>query len=122
MRQYPHARLIRWDASIVVAAWALLALSVTAIFLVGLFRKSDMAWAISALLVALGVAAMHFVLALIHKCPVCSKRPMVEGFTPLHPDSVSQARLSGWAGVAWNVYRHRRFICIHCGTAFACDK
>ena len=27
MRQYPHAKLIRWDASVVVATWALLAVA-----------------------------------------------------------------------------------------------
>lgn len=122
MRQYPHARLIRCDAFVVVVAWALLALAGGGVLLVGLFQPAAVQWAMWALYFALGVAALHVLLALIHKCPVCAKRPMIEGFAPVHPDSVSQSKLSGWAGVAWSVHRHRRFNCIHCGTAFTCDQ
>jgi hypothetical protein len=122
MRHYPHARLIRWDALVVVVAWALLAVSGGGVLLVGLLKPAALQWAMWALYVALGFSALHVLLAFIHKCPVCAKRPMIEGFTPVHPDSISQARLNGWAGVAWNVHRHRRFICIHCGTEFTCDR
>lgn len=122
MRQYPHARLIRWDALVVVSAWVLLAVAGAAVVLVGFIKPEAMHWAMLALYVGLAFAALHAVLAFFHKCPACAKRPMVEGFTPVHPDSVSQSKLNGWAGVAWSVYRHRRFICIHCGTAFTCEQ
>ena len=90
--------------------------------LVGLIKPAAMPWAIWVLYAGLGFAALHAVLAFIHKCPVCKKRPMVEGFTPVHPDSAPQSKLNGWAGVAWSVHRNRRFICIHCGTPFTCDQ
>lgn len=121
MRQYPHARLIRWDASVVVAAWALLAVGGAAAVLAGLIKPAAMHWAMLGLFGGVGFAALHAVLAFLHKCPVCAKRPMVQGLTPVHPDSVSQSTLDGWAGVAWNVHRNRRFTCIHCGTAFTCE-
>ena len=122
MRQYPRAKLIRWDASVVVATWALLAVAGAAVVLVGLIEPAAMQWAMLVLYVGLGFGALHVVIAFIHKCPVCAKRPMVEGFTPVHPDSVFQSKLSGWAGVAWNVHRNRRFVCIHCGTPFKCNQ
>jgi hypothetical protein len=121
MRQYPHARLIRWDAAIVVAAWAFLAAAGAGILL-GFIKSAAMQWAMLPLSVGLGFAAVHGVLAFFHKCPVCTKRPMVEGLAQVHPESASQSKLDGWAGVAWNVHRNRRFVCIHCGTPFTCDS
>jgi hypothetical protein len=122
MRQYPQAKLIRWDALVVVAAWVLIPVAGLAVVLAGLVKPAAVQWAMFVLYLGLGLAALHAVLAFIHKCPVCTKRPMVEGFAPVHPDSVSQSKLKGWAGVAWNVHRNRRFTCIHCGTAFTCER
>ena len=121
MHHYPHARLIRWDASVVVATWVLLIVAGAALLLVALVKPTAVQWAIWVLYAALGFGVLHVVLAFMHRCPVCTKRPMVQGFTPVHRDAALQSTLSGWAGVAWNVYRHRRFVCIHCGTPFTCD-
>ncbi|WP_156374676.1 hypothetical protein [Pseudorhodoferax sp. Leaf274] len=99
----------------------LLVVAGAAVLLAGLIQPAAMRWAMLVLYVALGFGALHAVLAFIHKCPMCAKRPMVEGFTQIHPDAVSQSKLRGWAGVAWNVHRNQRFVCIHCGTPFKCD-
>ena len=122
MRQYPHARLIRCDAAIVVAAWLLLPTSLAAFLVLALLSPGAVHWAYYGIYFALAVAALHILLALIHRCPVCSNRPMVEGFAPAHPASLPQSKLRGWAGVAWSVFRRRRFTCIHCGTEYTCEQ
>lgn len=100
MRQYPQARLIRWDAFIVVTAWLLLAAAGVAVVLIALVEPAAMEWAMAVLYLGISLTALHVVMAFIHKCPVCTKRPMIEGFTPVHPNAALQSKLKGWAGVA----------------------
>jgi hypothetical protein len=88
-----------------VAAWPSLFVSVIAVFKV-----------------FVAVALVHLVLAFTHKCPVCEKHPTVQGFKPVHPASVSQSKLSGWAGVVASVVRNSSFVCIHCGTEFTLNE
>jgi hypothetical protein len=115
---YPFASRIRADAYAVVAAWALMLLCAVLWLLGSVARlpvREALSYAFSAFLI---VAAIHVVLAFTHKCPVCSKHPTVQGFKPVHPDSVAQSRLTGWSGVVISVLRRRQLICIHCGTRF----
>jgi hypothetical protein len=121
-QRYPHATAIRWDAYSVVAAWALLAVCVLLVVLGVLVSQSFFYTVIPVFKVFVAVAAVRLGLAFTHKCPICGKRPTVQGFTPVHPASIAQSKLSGWAGVVARVVVGGPFVCIHCGTEFSLNE
>lgn len=118
MQQYPRARLLRLDALAAVAAWAFGLLALMALAMSWVLGPSFEVAAKGALGLFFVAAGAHVVLAFLHRCPVCGKHPTVQGLTPVHPDSVSQSRLSGWSGAIWNVFRRKQVVCIHCGSGF----
>ena len=115
---YPKSGVALLDARIVAATWAaLLALALSLLLFIVL---PTLAWPIVKIVgpAFILLAAAHVVFSLKHKCPVCSKRPKIQGFAPVHPGSKSQSALEGWGGVVMNILRRRKLVCIHCGTEF----
>ncbi len=55
-------------------------------------------------------------LAFLFRCPSCRRRLLVQGWSSLHP---SRKRLpfgvASWLAVAFDITRHRKFTCMHCG-------
>ncbi|MDZ7919718.1 hypothetical protein [Rhodoferax sp.] len=119
MRQiYPSTFAVRMDAYSVFVAWAL-AVACVILWALVVFLKLPFGCLLGfAGKAFLGAAAVHVALAFTHKCPVCGKRPTVQGFKPPHPDSQTQSKFTGWAGVVVSVVRRSEFTCIHCGTNF----
>ena len=122
MQTYPRSRLIRIDAWLAVFAWLLLL-----IFLAGVIvswtsfefqGKRVLVWALAVFFLAV-LARIPATLG--HKCPVCRKRPTVQGFAPIHDLARHEKGLDGWSRVVWNVFRNRPFRCIHCGEQFLAE-
>jgi H+/Cl- antiporter ClcA len=115
---YPQSRLAVTDARVVAATWALLA-AVAVASLAPFVFGAEVLVAIKVLFAAfLASAALHVLLALMHRCPSCTKHPTIQGFRPVHQNSVGQSAVQGWGGVVVSILRRRRFTCIHCGTEF----
>jgi hypothetical protein len=127
MQHFPEARLIRFDASLVIVARAVGAVALTLgavaavlVHFAPIWREELNYGVISVFLLYLALAVVHLVLALIERCPTCGKHPLVQGFAPVHPASVGQGKGNGWDGAVWSIVHRRRFTCIHCGTAYSC--
>jgi hypothetical protein len=60
--------------------------------------------------------AVAVVLAFRFRCPVCQQRLLVQGFRTLHPArKILFTGIGSWIAVAFDIARHREFICMHCG-------
>jgi len=50
------------------------------------------------------------------RCPVCDRRLLVQGFGPWHPArKILFPGIASWIAVAFDIARHRKFTCLHCG-------
>ena len=115
---YPKSNIALLDARLLAATWA--ALLALGIGLLLFTVVPTLAWPLVKVAspAFLLLAAAHAVSSYKHECPVCTKRPTIQGFTPVHPNSKSQSAVEGWAGAVMNILRRRRLVCIHCGTEF----
>jgi hypothetical protein len=118
---YPKSNIALLDARLVAAAWV--ALAILAVSLLLILVGSSLGWPLfkASFPMFAFFAAAHLVASLRHRCPVCLKRPTMQGFAPVHPQSKSQSSLEGWAGAVVNVLRRGRLVCIHCGTEFSVE-
>jgi hypothetical protein len=56
------------------------------------------------------------VLGFRFRCPACQGRLLVQGFSTLHPARrILFLGIASWIAVAFDIARHREFICMHCG-------
>jgi hypothetical protein len=118
---YPKSATALLDSRMVAATWALL-VAVVASFLVVKWAGIQSLTVPQAALTLFVLAAVgHVALSFRHECPACGKHPTIQGFKPPHPKSVAQSAISGWGGVAVNVLRRRRLVCIHCGNEYRVD-
>lgn len=129
MQHFPNARLIRFDALLVVVARAIGAIAVAVLAIAAGVRTFTSHWpmqlvygAFAFLLLHLALSVFHMLLAVLERCPSCGKHPLVQGFSPVHPASIGQAKAEGWSGAVWSIVHRRQFTCIHCGTAFTCQN
>ena len=114
---YPKSSTALTDARVVAVTWALLVLSGVAWLAHKLLGAPFLLpQAVFAVFVVSGF--VHVAMSLRHRCPSCGKHPTIQGFKPPHPNSASQSKASGWAGVVVNILRRRRLVCIHCGAQF----
>jgi len=122
MQPYPKSRSIRFDAWLAVGAWVLLLVFMTGAVLswtsFELQGKRVLVWALGTFLL---VVVVRLPVTLSHRCPVCQKRPTVQGFAPIHDLAKHDKGLDGWSRVVWNVFRNRPFRCIHCGEQFLAE-
>ena len=115
---YPKSSIALLDARVVAATWAALLLVGIALMLFLVMPTIARPVLKVSVPVFILLAVAHVALSFQHQCPVCSKRPTIQGFAPVHSDSKSQSALEGWGGAVVNILRRRRLICIHCGSEF----
>jgi len=122
IRKYPKSRWIRIEAWLTVLAWVvLLVLLVGVVMSWTSFEAQGKSIAVWAMGIFFFTALASVSATLGHKCPVCRKRPTVEGFAPLHEFTKHENGLVGGSRVAWRVFRNRPFRCIHCGEQFVAE-
>ena len=118
IEEYPQPILMKINAWFAVSAWAAF-LICALIFVLGFTgTHQSEAWLAGSFLVFAAFGLGHLVLGSYLICPNCRKRPMVQGFHPIHPASEKIAGLDGWAAAVLNVIRNSRFRCIHCGRSY----
>jgi len=90
-----------------------------AVLFVGIIAALVFSWpwlvaiALPIFLVSQGIA---IALAFRYRCPACHRRLLVQGFRTLHPvRNVLVPGVASWVAVAFDIARHREFICMHCG-------
>ena len=50
------------------------------------------------------------------RCPACDRRFLVQGFGPWHAArKIVFPGIASWIGIAFDIARHKQFICLHCG-------
>lgn len=117
---YPKSSTALTDARVVAVTWILLASSGVAWLAHKLLgAPATLVQAVFAVFVISGL--VHVAMSFKHKCPSCGKHPTIQGVKPSHPNSLSQSKASGWAGVVINILRRRQLVCIHCGAQFRID-
>ena len=118
LQRYPQSALIRLDAFSVIGAWVAFAIS-ACLWFIGLTSFSLPSYVLASAFGAFFVlAVLHLVLSFSHSCPRCRKHPTIQGILPIHKNAQPEVGVDGWAHVVWSVWRHKRFVCIHCGTGF----
>ena len=119
---YPKSNIALLDSRVVAITWAFLALLAVSWLGAHLVPvAAHVVFQANFVLFCL-FATAHVILSFQHKCPACGKHPTIQGFKPVHPNSVHQSALSGWAGVIMNVLRRRRLVCIHCGSEYIIQR
>ena len=117
---YPKSATALNDARVVAVTWALLALSGVS-WLAQTFLGTPAVYTHSVFAVFVAFGFLHAAMSFRHSCPSCGKHPTIQGFKPPHPNSLSQSKALGWAGVVVNILRRSQLVCIHCGAQFRID-
>ena len=112
--EHPIARRLYAESWLIV--WSSFWLAVVFVGIVAVL-VSDWPWlvgvALPIFLVSQGVA---MALAFRFRCPACHARLLVQGFRTLHPArKLLLPGIASWIAVAFDIARHREFICMHCG-------
>jgi hypothetical protein len=118
MRRYPQAKVIWLDCLTDLLARATLMFASAVLVLAIFWAPVLVPWFRALLFVSLGLAVVNVGLAYSHRCPLCLKRPTMQGLAVFHAETAKKAGLLGGSAVAWRVLRHRELTCIHCGASF----
>jgi len=123
LREYRQHRLIRLDAYTAILGWITLPLA----FLLFTLAKASIIKVHDGIIFAtfgafFFFAIAHFAISFSHKCEACRKHPTIQGLAPVHPYAQHSTGLDGWSRVVWDVFRNRRFRCIHCGEQYITRK
>jgi hypothetical protein len=112
--EQPIARSLYVESWLIV--WSSFCL---AVLFVGIIAALGFSWpwlvtiALPIFLVSQGIA---IALAFRYRCPACHRRLLVQGFRTWHPvRNVLVPGVASWITVAFDIARHREFICMHCG-------
>jgi DNA-directed RNA polymerase subunit RPC12/RpoP len=108
----PTSRMLHLTSWIVVWSCFWFALSFVGVFAVLL-------WGPWLAMILLGIfttsQAAAIMLGFRFRCPACHDRILVHGRSPLHPARKIWTPVASWIAVAFDIARHREFICMHCG-------
>lgn len=114
MDKYPYPKLMLANAWVTLSCWLSLLITCTAA-LSGITPDVIVEYSLALFFV---FAALHFILALLLKCPACGKRPTVQMLNT-HPESETVYGIDGWGGVILSSAFKRKFKCIHCAKDYA---
>jgi hypothetical protein len=114
MTEYPKAKLMKLNATVVLAAWIVI-LACLALFAAGLFGQFNFSLLLFLFSGIVLLALLHLILAIYLRCFNCGKRPTVQGLGKTHSKARKRWGMVGWSVVIIDVLTIKSFRCIHCG-------
>jgi hypothetical protein len=112
--EQPASRNLYAESWLIVWSTCWFALSALGVVVVLVFGWPWLvAIALPVFLISQGIAIAF---AFRFRCPACDRRFFVQGFGPWHPDrKILFPGIASWIAIAFDIARHQRFICLHCG-------
>ncbi len=113
-RNYGKSNLLRFTCWVIVGAWFFLVASIS-LFIYGFFNKDILQILVPVFCVFIIIAAIGVTTSLLHRCPNCNRRFLIEIPGSKHVSARKVGGLDFWATVVIDVLSKGRFVCMYCG-------